>query len=236
MKEKIVLITGGTRGLGRALSINYGKNGYYVYSTFSNDFNAADNLKREFKNFNIDGVCVQADVTKSDTSYDIDTKDEIIIINNACASLYPQPMHLLKWNDYELHINTSIKGSYILIQNLLKKLIKIKKVCIVNILSETIYEPIPKGFSHYITAKYALQGFTKSLSSELYHYGIKCFSISPGFMETSLTKNWPDLMKETIKNNQKKILSTEEISKKIFNITNDSSIPGRGEDYKINDI
>jgi 3-oxoacyl-[acyl-carrier protein] reductase len=229
---KTVIITGGTRGLGRSLSLIFGKAGFYVVSVYKSNHLAAESLENLFKEEGIEGVCVQQDVSLGSIDLkNIPNSSELILINNATNKFSPNPFHLNTWEDFSQSIDSSLKGACNCLLALLKPLLKAEKSCVINILSSAIKPPVPKGFSSYLAGKYALLGFTKSISSEYSHRGLRVFSISPGFMNTELTLGWSEYTKGSVVGNND-IMKTDVVAEAILNLYN-GNIPAKGEDYLI---
>ncbi len=217
-KNKLVVISGGTKGLGKALSLQFGTKGFYVIALYLKDKQSADQLKNTFNKRSISGEVIKKDISKGPINLK-KSKDfsEIVLINNASSGFEPGPFHQYKWKDFENLIISNIKGSYNLTSSLIKNMVKCDNAIIINILSTALSQQVPKGFSAYVTAKYALLGFTRALASEYAHRNIKCFAVSPGFMKTDLTKNWHSSFLS--KNNKnKRTLSPAQAAKKTFSL------------------
>ena len=140
------------------------------------------------------GSVLQHDVRSEDTSFwnlpEIQEADSLTLVHNACASFSPMPMQQLSWQDFENNILVAVKGAWFCSQPLIRLMIKKGNGSIVNILTSAIEGSPPKGFAAYVTAKHALKGFTLALAIEYAARGIRVFSVSPGYMETSLTQQW----------------------------------------------
>ena len=104
---------------------------------------------------------------------------------------------------------------------------------IVNVLTAAIEGAPPKGFAAYLTAKYALQGFTLALAAEYAARGIKIFSVSPGYMETPLTEQWDSRLREAIRVNSGRISIPTEAAARIVELVQDGAVLGRGENYPV---
>jgi NAD(P)-dependent dehydrogenase (short-subunit alcohol dehydrogenase family) len=104
---------------------------------------------------------------------------------------------------------------------------------IVNVLTSAIEGAPPKGFAAYLTAKYALQGFTLALAAEYATRGVRVFSVSPGYMETPLTQQWDARLSEAIRANAGRITVPAEAAARIFNLVTAGEALGRGENYPV---
>jgi len=232
VEEKIVVITGGTKGLGRALSLKFGKEGYYIIALFRSDINAANFLEDEFASLSIKGCIIQHDITTEPFPVDrIPEAMEITLINNAYAAFEPKPLHLISWPEVEQEIEVILKGGFLLVQALLKKMLRAREATIINILSSVVHGEPPKGFAAYVPAKYALWGLTKALAAEYSSRGIKIFSISPGFMNTPSTRNWSEHLRKAILADKVPVKDPMIVAEMIFDLAHSEKTIGCGEDY-----
>lgn len=229
MTSRWVVITGGTRGLGQALSLAFGKTGYGVLALYKTDQDAAHTLETEFKILGITGRSFLHSVGNSfPTLPELDTASELILINNASAPFSPTPLHLLSWQDFEAQIDVAVKGAYQCSIALLRKMVPLKSGKIVNILSTATSNHPPKGFGAYVTAKYALMGLTRAIVSEYSKSGIRVFSVSPGFMDTSLTQSWNERFRAG-----QKTQDIHQVAQFVLKKIEDPAIPGLGENYLV---
>ena len=104
---------------------------------------------------------------------------------------------------------------------------------ITTILSAVIEGPPPKGFAGYVTAKHALRGFTLALAAEYAPRGLKIFSVSPGYMETALTRQWDDRLRQIIREHSDRITDPAEAARQIVMLAESDSTPGLGENHPV---
>lgn len=187
--EKIVLITGASRGIGREIAKNIAQKGYKVIANYNKSEECAKELEKE--NINIEAY--KADVSKrvevqKMIKYIISKYGKIdILINNAGISetkLFTEVTDE-EWNKI---INNNLYSAFCTTQEVLPTMINRKQGCIINISSvwgmvgascETIYS----------IAKAGMDGMTKSLAKELGPSNIRINSIAPGIIETEMNKN-----------------------------------------------
>jgi len=236
--RSLVVITGGTQGLGRELTLCFGRLGYFVIPVFHLNDTAAEDLDQVLASGKMLGRSVKHDirepglVSKIASLRKLDEFASITLINNAGAPFEPTPLHLFQWSAFESLYDVAFQGSWMSTKEFLPFMVKKKHGLIVNVLSSVIHGAPPKGFAPYVAAKYALQGFSKSLAAEYSSRGVRVFTVSPGFMETSLTKSWNAELKEAIHSASGR-LSTEESAQKIAQLALSGETAGQGEDYKI---
>jgi 3-oxoacyl-[acyl-carrier protein] reductase len=235
--ERMVIITGATKGLGRALSFDFARNKYRVVGLYQRDQVAADEVRTQFLAEYLDGVFIQQDVTDENFApiqplVDSLENPNVTLINNACASFSPKPMHLLNWQDFQSSFAVAVKGTWNCTQLVLRAMLKARRGNIVNVLSDAVNGPAPKGFADYVTAKYALQGLTRALASEYSQRGVRVFSVAPGFMETSLTAGWDERLTNAIKASRKGgPQNPSTVAEAIRHLVESPDTPGEGENY-----
>jgi 3-oxoacyl-[acyl-carrier protein] reductase len=232
-----VIVTGGTKGLGREIALAFGSRGYQVVALYSHDETAAREFSEIVTSRCISGSALRHDVTSDETPVwnrpEIQDADGLTLINNACATFSPMPMHQLAWQDFEKAFFVAVKGAWTCSQPLIRLMIKKRRGTIVNVLTSAIEGPPPKGFAAYLTAKHALRGFTLALAAEYSARGLKIFSISPGYMETRLTQTWDARLREAIRTNSVRTTMPAEAAARVLALVEDESIPGQGEDYPV---
>lgn len=224
--KKTAIISGGTRGLGRCLSLVFGRAGFHVVSLYSRDLAAAQALEKTFADDAIEGVVCKRDEIRCDET------SELVLINNAVAPFEPKPFRL--WNRKELQeqLETSLFLSHGLCEEFLPQMVSQKRGTIVNILSSVVTQPAAKGYLGYSIGKHALLGLSKTLSAEYSRLGVKVFSVCPSFMETSLTKAWNELIRRSLAQAAPP-QAVEEVARFILEKVQDETTQGTGEDYAV---
>jgi 3-oxoacyl-[acyl-carrier protein] reductase len=235
--KRTVIVTGGTKGLGREIALAFGRAGYDVLALYSADEVAARELVELMAAEKISGQAWRHDVCSADPALwnrpEIQAAESLTLVNNACATFSPMPMHQLGWADFEKNFLVAVKGAWSCSQPLIRLMVKKSKGTIVNVLTSAVEGAPPKGFAAYLTAKYALQGFTLALAAEYAARGVRVFSVSPGFMETPLTQQWDARLQEAIRANAGRITRPVEAAARIFNLVEDMAVPGQGENYPV---
>lgn len=237
--ERVVIISGATKGLGRALALDFGRNGYQVIGLYSSDHAAATKVRTQFLADHLNGTFIQQDITNEDFAavqpfLELPEGAQLTLINNACAAFSPQPLHLLKWQDFQSNFDVAVHGSRNCTQLVLRPMLKRHRGTIVNVLSDAVNDSPPKGFAAYVTAKYALQGLTRALASEYSSRGLRVFSVSPGFMETALTSAWDERLKTAIRDSMKSDTQTPStVAEAIRQLVENPDTPGEGENYQL---
>lgn len=203
---KLAIITGGTGGLGRELSLAFGAADYRVIALYRSDPEAAAKLEKDFSSRGNRGETAQIDIAQPESIQRIrdlaeahrDVR-EIVLVNNACERFAPTPFHQLGWDAFQGQIDSGLKGAFHCTQALLKSMLSEgRRGTIVNILSIAMDEPVPKGFSAYLSAKSAMRGLAQSLVSEYGPRGLRVLNVLPGIMRTPLTAGWDPRIQEMV--------------------------------------
>jgi NAD(P)-dependent dehydrogenase (short-subunit alcohol dehydrogenase family) len=112
-------------------------------------------------------------------------------------------------------------------------MLKKKTGTIITILSAAIEGAPPKGFAAYVTAKHALRGFTLALAAEYAGRGVKIFSVSPGYMDTPLTRQWDDRLRQMIRDHAGRLTVPAAAARQIVSLAGSADIPGQGENHPV---
>jgi 3-oxoacyl-[acyl-carrier protein] reductase len=196
LEGRRILITGGSRGLGRAMAIAFAAEGARVAITFSKSVADAEEtialLKKagaaeplSFQGSVADGAHAAATVEAVAKAWDgLD-----VLVNNAGITQV-LPIALLEEADWDRVMAVNVKGAYLFSRAALKPMIKARKGQILSIGSfgsdRVVEAPV-----HYATSKAALAGFTTSLAKEVGRYGISVNLLVPGLVDTGMGKRLP---------------------------------------------
>jgi 3-oxoacyl-[acyl-carrier protein] reductase len=204
LKGKTALITGGSRGIGRAIAIELSKQGANIVITYiSNEANAKEVIAEVEKN-NVKGLAIKADV-----SHEKDVNDMIEIVNNEFglvdvlvnnAGITKDNLLLrMKSEEWDDVINTNLRGVYLCTKAVARGMLKKKSGKIVNIAS-VVGISGNAGQGNYSASKAGVIGFTKSIAKELGSRGINVNAVAPGFVETDMTNILNDKIKDEMIN------------------------------------
>lgn len=236
MTRHTVIITGATKGLGRATALVFARAGHHVIGVYASDDTAAESLREELGRIGGDSVVVRHDIRDEGDAFwsrpDIQNAPSLVLINNACAPFTPQPFHLLRWEEFERNLSVGLKGSWRCSLALLRPMLRCGRGVIVNVLTAAVHGAPPKGFAAYVAAKHALRGLTLALAAEYASKNIRVFSVSPGFMSTPLTADWDARLVEAIRTGGA-VSDPGEAAAKIFSLVDAPTTRGQGEDYPV---
>ena len=196
LEGAVVLVTGGTRGIGRAIAESFKKAGATVYITGTN----REKTEAVAQEIGVNGV--KMDVTDREEVKRV--VDEIVekegkidvLINN--AGITRDTLFLrMKDEDWDAVINTNLNGVYNVTRAVVPVMVKKRKGVIINI-SSVVGFTGNVGQVNYSATKSALIGFTKSLAKELGGRNIRVVAVAPGYITTDMTKAIPEKIKEEL--------------------------------------
>ena len=201
--KKVVLVTGGARGIGKSIVLNMAQNNYDIIINYNQSYKSANELAKEVNNISDSKVkLIQADVSEElevqkmflEISKEFSGVD--VLINNAGITKDGLSMRM-KIEDWDSVINTNLRGSYLCSQIAIKSMMSNRWGRIINI-SSVIGLHGNLGQSNYSASKAGLIGLTKSMSKELASRNITVNAIAPGFIKTEMVGNISEKMQEGI--------------------------------------
>jgi len=201
LNEKLVLVTGASRGIGRAIALTLGHAGATVIGTATSDEGAA-NISKIFNENNILGKGMKLNVTNNEQITDLlknitaDYGSVDILVNNAGITR-DNILVRMKEDEWDDVINTNLSSVYKMSKAVLRGMIKKRSGRIISITS-VVGAMGNAGQSNYAAAKAGIMGFTKSLAREVGIRGITVNAIAPGFIKTDMTDALPDEQKEAL--------------------------------------
>ena len=195
LNEKLVLVTGASRGIGRAIALTLGNAGATVIGTATSD-EGASNITKIFTENNILGIGMRLDVTDNEQisellkSINADFGSIDILVNNAGITR-DNILVRMKEDEWDDIINTNLSSVYKMSKAVLRGMIKKRSGRIISITS-VVGAMGNAGQSNYAAAKAGIMGFTKSLAREVGVRGITVNAIAPGFIQTDMTDKLPE--------------------------------------------
>jgi 3-oxoacyl-[acyl-carrier protein] reductase len=218
MKDKIAIVTGASRGIGKSIALRLAKDGVVIAVNYRSSENEAIEVVNEIINNGGIAKAYKADVSDFQEAKKLieDVKNDYgridILVNNAGIT---KDMLMLKMTEAEFDdvINVNLKGTFNCIKHVNRIMLKQKSGRIINI-SSVIGEIGNIGQANYAASKAGIIGLTKSMAKELATRGITVNAVAPGFIESDMTEVLNDKIKDQILTNipMKRIGKGEEVA------------------------
>ena len=192
VKDKVVLVTGASRGIGRAIAIQFAKAGAHVAFTYLSSVEKGEALVKELEAFGIKAKGYRSDASLFDAAEELvnaaiaDFGQIDILINNAGITRDGLLMRMSE-DQWDEVIQVNLKSVFNLTKAVIKPMMKAKSGSIINMTS-VVGVKGNAGQANYAASKAGLIGFTKSVALELGSRNIRCNAIAPGFIETEMTE------------------------------------------------
>ena len=191
LESKVAIVTGGSRGIGKAICQTFAENGCDVAFTYNNSKESAENLAKDLKNIGINAKAYKSDASSFDHATQL-VEDVIndfgkidILVNNAGIKKDNLLMRMDK-EDFDSVINTNLSSVFNLTKASIRTFLKQRSGSIINI-SSVVGVKGNAGQSNYSASKAGIIGFSKSVALELGSRNIRSNVIAPGFIETDMT-------------------------------------------------
>ena len=201
-ERKVVFVTGGPRGIGKAIALKYAQNGYNVVINYVSDKTNVEELQKEFTKLNVECLIEKADVSKSEEVEKIVKKaiekfNKIdVLVNNAGITRDGLLMRM-KEEDFDKVIEINLKGTFLITKSVIPYMLKKRDGKIIN-LASVVGVTGNAGQCNYSASKAGIIGFTKSIAKELASRNIRANAIAPGFIDTDMTSILSDEVKDSI--------------------------------------
>ncbi len=193
--EKVAVVTGGSRGIGRAIALRLARLGAKVVVNYRGNESAASEVAEQIRANGSEAIIVQADVSKMAEAEALieaakGTFGRIdILVNNAGTTRDTLLMRMSE-EDWDVVVDTNLKGTFNCIKAVSRQMMRQRYGRIVNITSVAGISG-NAGQANYASAKAGIIGLTKTVAKELGSRGITCNAVAPGLVPTDLTASLP---------------------------------------------
>ncbi len=196
LEGKVSLVSGSSRGIGRASAIMLAKTGSDVVVNYLSNVDAADAVVEEIKKLGRRAIALKADVSNREACRAMVDKAQDalgpiqVLVNNAGIT---RDRSFLKLSPEQWHevLLVNLDGAFNLTGKILPNMVEMKWGRVIN-MSSIVAQMGNFGQSNYAVAKGGLIAFTKSLAREVAHKGVTVNAIAPGFIETDMTASVPE--------------------------------------------
>lgn len=202
MKGRTAIVTGGSRGIGRAICLELARRGANVVFSYAGNTVAAEDTLAQLQALGIKVIALQGDVTDAQAAKAlVDTAVKEmgsldILVNNAGITRDGLAM-TMKEEDFDAVVATNLKGAFLCAKAAARPMMRARYGRIVNLTSVVALRGNP-GQVNYCASKAGLIGMTKSLAKELGSRGITVNAVAPGYIQTDMTADMPDAAKEAM--------------------------------------
>ena len=198
--NKVALITGASRGIGRATALELAKAGAKIVINYAGNAAAAQDVLKAIQDMGGQAIAVQANIAVAAEVDELIQKTVTafgsidILVNNAGITRDALLMRM-KEADWDAVLNTNLKGVFLCTKAVSKLMLKQRSGRIINMTS-VVGLTGNASQANYAAAKAGVVGFTKSMAKELGSRGITVNAVAPGFIATDMTEVLPDSVKE----------------------------------------
>ncbi|WP_369049168.1 3-oxoacyl-[acyl-carrier-protein] reductase [Tenacibaculum sp. UWU-22] len=191
LENKTVIITGGTRGIGRGIALEFAKQGAHVAFTYSSSVEAATALENELKALGVQAKGYQSNAANFEAAQEL-VKNVVeafgtvdVLINNAGITKDNLLMRISE-DDFDKVIEVNLKSVFNLTKAVIRPMMKQRSGSIIN-MSSVVGLKGNAGQANYAASKAGILGFSKSVALELGSRNIRSNVVAPGFIETEMT-------------------------------------------------
>ena len=198
--KKSALVVGGTGGIGEAVCIQLAKDGFDIILHYNSNKSKAEEIKAIIEKTGQKALLLQADILNDNSirnmiALSVRAYEKIDVLINCAATVIPNiKFQDLEWNDFSKQIDHYLRSSFIIMKEVVPVMLTKGYGKIINIGSLSVDKPNSE-WSHYITAKSAMIGLTRSLAFELAPKGIRINMVTPSMVSTELTADIPEKTK-----------------------------------------
>uniref|UniRef100_A0A7C3RK58 3-oxoacyl-[acyl-carrier-protein] reductase n=1 Tax=Dictyoglomus thermophilum TaxID=14 RepID=A0A7C3RK58_DICTH len=202
LKDKVAVVTGGGRGIGRAIVLALGREGIKVLINYRGKKESALETLEELKKLGGEGEIYQADVSVEEEvekmfNFVIEKWGKLDILVNNAGITKDNLLIRMKSEEWDQVINTNLRGVFLCTKSALKIMLKQRSGRIINI-SSVVGLKGNIGQANYASAKAGIIGFTKAVAREVASRGITVNAIAPGFIKTEMTDVLSEEMKKKV--------------------------------------
>lgn len=200
--NKVALVTGATRGIGKQIALTLAKEGYNIAVNYRTENDDLAGLKKEIERNNVKCLLVKGDISNFEDCENIVKKvieefEKIDVLVNNAGITKDMLLMRMKKDDFEQVIDVNLVGTFNVTRNVIPYMMKAHEGRIINI-SSVVGVAGNAGQTNYSASKAGIIGFTKSLAKEVGSRNILVNAVAPGFIQTDMTAVLKEEVKEEI--------------------------------------
>lgn len=202
LENKVAVVTGASRGIGRAIALELAAQGAKVVVNYSGSAAKAEEVVTEIKQAGGEAIAVQANVADADSvqalmKTAVDAFGSLDILVNNAGITRDNLLMRMKEDEWDDVMNTNLKGVFLCTKAVTRQMMKQRAGRIINI-SSIVGVAGNAGQANYVAAKAGVIGLTKTTAQELASRNILVNAIAPGFITTEMTDALPEELKEAM--------------------------------------
>lgn len=238
--NKTVFITGGSRGIGKAIALTFAKENYNVALNYVSNDEAAKKTKKEIEALGSNALLLKGDVSNLNNAKEmvkqtIETFEKIDVLINNAGIKKDGPIETMQESDFDAVMNINVKGVFAMIQAAINLNPKQTPMRIINISSETgLMGKVNQV--NYAASKFAVNGLTMSLAKELGPKNITVNAVAPSLTDTDMTDYVSEEKRKTLTNNNplKRLGTPEDIANACYFLASDQACFINGQIIAVN--
>lgn len=229
MQDKVAIVTGASRGIGRAIALELAEKGANIVVNYANNTDKAQEVVREIEQMGRKSVCLKADIRdekqmKEMVKEVIQTFGSVDILVNNAGVTNDNLIMRMKEEAFDEVIDTNLKGVFNCTKAVSRQMMKQKEGKIINVAS-IVGVSGNAGQANYVAAKAGVIGLTKTTALEFASRNILVNAVAPGFITTEMTDVLTDEQKESMLNMipLKKLGKAEDVAKVVRFLASDDA-------------
>ena len=200
--DRVILVTGGSRGIGRSIALAFAKPGAFVAINYGHDEQAAAGVLTEVRGCGAEGMTIQADVTdlvqvRSMVNLLVSRCSQIDVLVNNAGGTRDGFLAMMDPCDWDSVINLNLKSVFHCSKTVTRLMMTQRRGVVVNLSSLSGILGLP-GQTNYAAAKGGVNAFTRALAQEVGRFGIRVNAVAPGLVETEITARIPPVQRQRL--------------------------------------